>query len=214
MWLERTVMFPTLHATIRSVLESPECTVQFVLEPLAFPDILADYLSLGIHFANLLSYLTRTFAFYMHSKYQSIVNNPINLPHPQVVLKQLSNTRSFSVPGDASVYHPQALSTYGDQDDLAAQGGSCRVQSELLNQYQYDNISMGASDSFGPRYAPPCPASAFIQPNNFTIDITNANPVPLLAFATDSVCSNTNTALNSYTDYPVPVPGLYRGFPW
>ena len=39
MWLNRSVMFPTLHATIRSVLSSDEQTrAQFVLEPFAFPD--------------------------------------------------------------------------------------------------------------------------------------------------------------------------------
>ena len=38
MWLERSVMFPTLHSTIRDVLDSTILTkVPFILEPLAFP---------------------------------------------------------------------------------------------------------------------------------------------------------------------------------
>ena len=42
MWLEKSVMFPTLHATIRNVLVSNERTIlQFILEPLVFPDLYA-----------------------------------------------------------------------------------------------------------------------------------------------------------------------------
>jgi hypothetical protein len=42
MWLERTVMFPELHSTILEVLKSDEnLKVQFILEPLAFPQLLA-----------------------------------------------------------------------------------------------------------------------------------------------------------------------------
>ena len=66
MWLERSVMFPTLHATIRAVLVSdPTDIVQFVLEPLALPSILEDAMTHGINFMEQLSYMTRTFAFYM-----------------------------------------------------------------------------------------------------------------------------------------------------
>ena len=90
MWLEKSVMFPSLHATIRTLLVSPPPTiVQFVLEPLGLPFILADFLSHGEQFSQQLSYLTRTFAFYMHRKYQAllksfidqsqILNNP-NMP--------------------------------------------------------------------------------------------------------------------------------------
>ena len=108
MWLQRSVMFPSLHANIRTILNSPDTTiVQFVLEPLAFPDILADYLSHGIHFAHLLSYLTRTFAFSMHRDYQRIVNDP---PHHQVACKQLNNASYFSVSGDDVDHHPSVLS--------------------------------------------------------------------------------------------------------
>ena len=57
MWQEHTVMFPSLHATIRVVIESTEDVLaQFVLEPLAFPDIYSDFKSHGIQFAHLPSY--------------------------------------------------------------------------------------------------------------------------------------------------------------
>ena len=60
MWLERTVMFPGLHQSIRNILEAdPTDIVQFILEPLAFPLILADYQTHGSHFAHQLSYLTK-----------------------------------------------------------------------------------------------------------------------------------------------------------
>ena len=71
MWLDKSVMFPSLHSTIRQVLASaPEIIVQFVLEPLAFPPILADFKSHGDQFSHQLAYLTRTFAFYMHNQYK------------------------------------------------------------------------------------------------------------------------------------------------
>ena len=70
MWLDKSVMFPTLHSTIRQVLAStPNIIVQFVLEPLAFPSILADFTSQGEQFSHQLSFLTRSFAFYMHNQY-------------------------------------------------------------------------------------------------------------------------------------------------
>ena len=71
MWLDKSVMFPTLHSTIRQVIAStPNTIVQFVLEPLAFPLILADFTSHGEQFSHQLSFLTRTFAFYMHKQYK------------------------------------------------------------------------------------------------------------------------------------------------
>jgi hypothetical protein len=40
MWLEKSVMFPTLHSIIREVLKSNEnFKVQFIIEPLAFPQL-------------------------------------------------------------------------------------------------------------------------------------------------------------------------------
>ena len=76
MWLERTVMFPGLHQSIRNILEAdPTDIVQFILEPLAFPLILADYQTHGSHYAQQLSYLTRTFAFSIHQQYQKLVKS-------------------------------------------------------------------------------------------------------------------------------------------
>ena len=73
MWLERSVMFPSLHAAIRAVLASdPADIVQFVLEPLALPSVLKDVMLHGDHFLNHISYMTRTFAFYMHRHYKQL----------------------------------------------------------------------------------------------------------------------------------------------
>ena len=126
MWLEKSVMFPNLHATIRAVLAStPSTIVQFVLEPLDLPLILADFLSLGENYAQQLSYLTRTFAFYMHRKYQKLLkllnDPPENLNNP--------NEPSISVlPAscDVSVHtipcHPQHLSPTRDALPLLQPG--------------------------------------------------------------------------------------------
>ena len=74
MWLEKSVMFPTLHSTIREVLDSTEATkVQFILEPLAFPELASLAKVHGQRFVEQVSYLTRTFAFYIHREYQSII---------------------------------------------------------------------------------------------------------------------------------------------
>ena len=65
MWLDNTVMFPTLHATIRDILTSKneEVICQFVLEPLAFQPILQDFIQTGNQFAKQLSFITHTFAY-------------------------------------------------------------------------------------------------------------------------------------------------------
>ena len=50
--LHDTVMFPTLHSNIRDILISDEATLtQFVLEPLSFPQIMADSQSSGPHYS-------------------------------------------------------------------------------------------------------------------------------------------------------------------
>ena len=67
-------MFPTLHSTIRDVLASNETTkVQFILEPLAFPQLANCFQLHGQRFIEQLSYITRTFAFYIHREYQKIL---------------------------------------------------------------------------------------------------------------------------------------------
>ena len=76
MWLEKSVMFPVLHATIKAVLSSAAPTiVQFVLEPLAFPPIYEEVLKIGDQFVKQLSYLTRTFAFYMDRQYKKLLKD-------------------------------------------------------------------------------------------------------------------------------------------
>ena len=75
MWLDRSVMFPTLHATIRDILNYDEQTrAQFVLEPLAFPILISDFQTFGKRFIEQVSYLTRTFAFYIDKEYRKILN--------------------------------------------------------------------------------------------------------------------------------------------
>ena len=74
MWLERSVMFPTLHSTIRDVLESDDLVkVQFIIEPLAFHQLSNCFQLYGQRFIEQLSYLTRTFAFYMDKEYQAML---------------------------------------------------------------------------------------------------------------------------------------------
>ena len=108
MWLDKSVMFPTLHSTIRQVLAStPNIIVQFVLEPLAFPSILADFTSQGEQFSHQLSFLTRTFAFYMHNQYKKNLKAYNDQPNTLT----LTNTIYFSAPGDCDRRPSDLVST-------------------------------------------------------------------------------------------------------
>ena len=92
MWLERSVMYPTLHSTVRDVLASNEAAkVQFILEPLAFPQLANCYQMHGQRFIEQLSYLTRTFAFYIHREYQKILKLAKTKSPPNESLSDLPN---------------------------------------------------------------------------------------------------------------------------
>ena len=83
MWLEKSVMYPALHSTMRDVLDSDsETKVQFILEPLAFTQVAASAKIHGSRFIEQLAYLTRTFAFYMHREYDRLKNSLKNSPPP------------------------------------------------------------------------------------------------------------------------------------
>jgi hypothetical protein len=99
MWLERSVMFPALHSTIRDILVSTEALkVQFVLEPLAFPQILSAYRLHGQAFIDQLSYLTRTFAFNIHREYQKLIELPLDNPNPYInLIPDKTNSLYFPV---------------------------------------------------------------------------------------------------------------------
>ena len=102
MWLQRTVMFPSLHSTIREILDSDESTkTQFILEPLAFPQIAQDFNNHGQRFIDQLSYLTRTFAFYIDREYKKIVLAPPTQNQPLTC----TNTNTYSVAASMPDYH-------------------------------------------------------------------------------------------------------------
>ena len=116
MWLEKSVMFPTLHSTIREVLDSTEATkVQFILEPLAFPELASLAKVHGQRFVEQVSYLTRTFAFYIHREYQSIIKlvNDGNTVCPAISNSMNSNCTNASVfsahPDSTDVPYQQPL---------------------------------------------------------------------------------------------------------
>ena len=117
MWLEKSVMFPTLHSTINDVLTCDESTkVQFILEPLYFPEISYLYNCHGQHFIQQLAYLTRTFAFYINKEYKKIIKMTETTP-PQNDRAAMTNFSSDTntlhvsapVPCNSSA-HPPHLS--------------------------------------------------------------------------------------------------------
>ena len=96
MWLQRSVMFPSLHSIIRGVFDSDVSTItQFILEPLAFPQIALDSNNHGKRFIEQLSYLTRTFAFYIDRDYKKIVQT--SPTQHQSVLRLDTNLLSVAV---------------------------------------------------------------------------------------------------------------------
>ena len=103
MWLEKSVMFPALHSTIKEVLTCDDSTkVQFILEPLYFSEISHLYNCHGQHFIQQLAYLTRTFAFYINKEYKKIVKMtenfpPLNYRAAMTNISSVTNTSHVSV---------------------------------------------------------------------------------------------------------------------
>ena len=103
MWLEKSVMFPALHSTIKEVLTCDDSTkVQFILEPLYFSEISHLYNCHGQHFIQQLAYLTRTFAFYINKEYKKIVkmtetSPPLNYRAAMTNISSVTNTSHVSV---------------------------------------------------------------------------------------------------------------------
>ena len=112
MWLEKTVMYPALHSTIRDVLESDENTkVQFIMEPLIFPQVAASAQMHGTRFIEQLAYLTRTFAFYMHREYLNLNNLLKNNPPPPPRFSDFNHSLISAVP--ICMTQPTTSSTCG-----------------------------------------------------------------------------------------------------
>ena len=145
MWLERSVMYPPLHSTIRDILASSEHEkVQFILEPLAFTSLASSFKRHGTRFIQQLAYLTRTFAFYMDKEYKKITKN-FEL-HPQTSLNNhLTNTDNISVA--ATDDHP-AMPTSGST-----------VKPLQSHQPQLDRL--GLTDVHQEEYHPPTKAGLF-----------------------------------------------------
>ena len=121
MWLERSVMFPTLHSTISNVLTSNEATkVQFILEPLAFPQLANCFQIHGQRFIEQLSYLTRTFAFYIHREYQKILKVEKTKSHQTESLPDLTNPISVTAHPDSLPSPP--LTTHDVTQQLPSPG--------------------------------------------------------------------------------------------
>ena len=129
-------MFPSLHATIRAALTSadPQIITQFILEPLAFPVILADFKSHGENFAHQLSYMTRTYAFYMHREYENLVKNLNNptLPNNQ----PMNETYIFSISAanyDVTPGHGVPATTHQDRVPQPGQGHGSDDREQMVS---------------------------------------------------------------------------------
>ena len=109
-------MYPSMHAVIRSVLSSEAADiVQYVLEPLALPSLFEDYTTHGDNFIRQLSYMTRTFAFYMQRQYKQLQSQQYSTPsihdHNKSINFSVSGRRGWSSdcqskPLGSQYYHP------------------------------------------------------------------------------------------------------------
>ena len=135
MWLERSVMFPTLHSTIRDVLGSDDLVkVQFIIEPLAFNQLSNCFQLYGQRFIEQLSYLTRTFAFYMNREYQTILKlakSALSEPVADHTCNDIP-TNMFSVSADPS-HLP--LPNHTSQYDTSQQPHQSDIQTGRCQQH-------------------------------------------------------------------------------
>ena len=148
MWLKRSVMFPTLHSTIRDVLGSDDLVkVQFIIEPLAFHQLSNCFQLHGQRFIEQLSYLTRTFAFYMHREYQAILKlatSSLSEPVADHTCNDIP-TNMFSVSADPS-HLP--LPNHTSQYDTSQQPLQSDVQTGRCQQHHLatDQDSQSSAD--------------------------------------------------------------------
>ena len=84
--LSETVMFPTLHSCLKDIFSADESTItSFFLEPLTFPDIMHDATTIGYQFIQTISYISRTFLFYIHREYvMCLKTNYSNISAPSL----------------------------------------------------------------------------------------------------------------------------------
>ena len=119
MWLERSAMFLPMHSTIRNVLKSDASIItQFILEPLAFPELLTSYNIHGNRFIQQLSYLTRTFAFYIDKEYKKLLKQlDLNPPYQSIMSNESDPTNSvlLSVTGSCLPLHSDEQPLHSDE---------------------------------------------------------------------------------------------------
>ena len=71
MWLGKSKEFPLLQDLVRKILQATsDLYLQFILEPMAFPDIVSWFREIGQPLIDTVCYMTRTFAFYIHKEKQ------------------------------------------------------------------------------------------------------------------------------------------------
>ena len=101
-------MYPSLHIMIREVLKAhEEVKAQFILEPLAFTHINELSKTQGNAFLEQISYLTKTFAFYMHQEYKNILTILKDNPQVDTNTLLLSAQPKLSLCGDAHSHQQQ-----------------------------------------------------------------------------------------------------------
>ena len=229
MWLDKSVMFPSLHATIRDILVSDENQkVQFILEPLSFPEIFKSFKIHGKRFIEQLSYLTRTFAFYIEKEYRNIVKLRELNPPLELTVNNPFNPSSVAVPGDCllvpTISTNPARSTTLQSDDQSNVCQNDCISNQVIAS-QVPNMSR-------PSLALHCVASNVVQSVQPCLRCPSS-VAPDITAHTSSVCSSKLLNPNISLSHPNPgapgvtslsggintvntlqVPGLYRGLLW
>ena len=206
MWLERSAMFPSLHANIRDILDSDEDQiVQFILEPLAFPEIFESFRIHGNIFIQQLSYLTRTFAFYIDKEYKTIVKLGELNPPTQLTVNNLSNPFPAVVPCDAcpvvQINSTNLARTTLQSRQSDVQSNGCQDKQVAPNRV-VQAITTTVSDLYRATSAMACVASNFMQydqslcQSNMPCQVSPSCVGPVTAAPTSNVMYNHSNDLS------------------
>ena len=161
-------MYPTLNSTIREVLDSAKAIkVQFILEPLAFPQLASLAKLHGQRFVEQVSYLTRTFAFYIHREHQNIIKL-VNNSNPlcPAIFNSMKNicTNSSIFSADADSHHSHDVPCQQPLvPDLAPASGSDGQCLAVLCQYSSGTHQFSTTRSVPSKGVRACPECVSLQ---------------------------------------------------
>ena len=159
MMLDRTVQYPRLHAIIQQVLLScAKVRTQFILEPMALAQVVTLYQDYGQPLVDLISYITRTYAFYIHREKHLIMGTWPGHQQKSTIDRGTSviTKTNCIFSGPMAATNPND-SSYATRKTPGASNSDFSLLSNHLSQHQnlqqspsQKNLTTKASSSVGP----------------------------------------------------------------